>query len=118
MPTTDEIATQPLPPIAVELLARINAAHAAIETWPRAFAEADVARVRLTLPAVIALSAFLEGHSQEAISIIGTIALEVWSGSDFYAEAGQSFIAGDLAGARTKWDSGNAAWARASVPAA
>jgi len=118
MPTTDEIATQPLHPVAVELLVRINAAHAAVETWPRAFADADVAQVRLTLPAVVALSAFLEGHSQEAISIIGTIALEVWSGSDFYVEAGQSFVAGDLASARTKWESGNAAWAHASVPAA
>jgi hypothetical protein len=118
MPTTDAIATQPLQPVAVELLARIDAAHAAVTTWPRAFADADVARVRLTLPAVVALSAFLEGHSQEAISIMGTVALEVWSGSDFYVEAGQSFVAGDLANARTKWESGNAAWTHASVPAA
>ncbi len=118
MPTIDAIATQPLQPVAVELLARIDAAHAAVKTWPRAFADADVAQVRLTLPAVVALSAFLEGHSQEAISIMGTVALEVWSGSDFYVEAGQSFVAGDLANARTKWESGNAAWTHASVPAA
>jgi hypothetical protein len=116
MPTTDAIVTQPLHPVAVELLARIDAAHAAVGTWPRAFADGDVAQVRLTLPAVVALSAFLDGHSQEAISIMGTIALEVWSGSDFYVEAGQSFVAGDLTNARAKWESGNTAWAHASVP--
>jgi hypothetical protein len=113
MPDTDE-RTTPLQPLALELVERIDAAYAALAAWPRAFAEADVGRVRSTLPAVSALSAFLEAHSQEAISIIGTIALELWSGSDFYVEAGRSFVAGDLAGTRSKWDSGNAAWAHAS----
>jgi hypothetical protein len=115
MPTPDEIATNLDHPIAAELLERMNAAYIAIEGWPRAFAEADVERIRLTLPAVSALSAFLAAHSSEAISIIGTVALELWSGSDFYEEAGRSFIAGDVAGARSKWASGNAAWAHASV---
>ena len=114
MLATDE-RSSPLPSLAVELLERINAAYASLESWPRAFAEADVERIRTSLPAVGALSAFLESHSQEAISIIGTIALELWSGTEAYVEAGRSFVTGDLAGARAKWDTGNAAWAHAGV---
>ena len=114
MLATDEHSS-PLQSLAVELLERINAAYASLESWPRAFAEGDVERIRTSLPAVSALSAFLESHSQDAISIIGTIALELWSGTDSYVEAGRSFVTGDLAGARAKWDSGNVAWALASV---
>jgi len=115
MPTPDETATGLDHPLAGQLLERMNAAYMAVEGWPRAFAEADVERIRLTLPAVSALSAFLAAHSAEAVSIIGTVAIELWSGSDFYEEAGRSFIAGDVAGARSKWDSGNAAWSHAGV---
>ena len=111
--TGDQAAV--LQPLSIQLLERINAAYAALEQWPRAFDASDVDQIRTSLPAVGALSSFLEAHSQEAISIIGTMALELWSGSDFYVEAGRSFIAGDLAGARSNWDAGNAAWAHAAT---
>jgi hypothetical protein len=101
--------------IAAELLERINAAYAALDGWPQAFRTADIESVRRTLPALIALSTFLEDQSDAAIAIIGSVALEVWSGSDYYCMAGRSFVAGDVTTARSNWEAGNAAWAKAAV---
>ena len=117
MSTPDEITTSALQPIAAELLRRINAAYAAIDTWPGAFQVGDVERIKATLPAVGDLSAFLAAHTQESIQIVGTIAVELWSGSDFYLEAGRSFIAGDSAATWSKWNAGNSAWAKAGAVA-
>ena len=104
--------------LAAELGRRIDAAHAALQSWPSAFATGDVETVRRTLPAITALNAFLEDHGSEAIAGIGSVVLELWGGIDSYAAAGRSFIAGDVVAARANWDSGNAAWAKASVASA
>ncbi len=103
--------------LATELGRRIDAAHAALQSWPSAFATGDVENVRRTLPAVTALCSFLEDHGSEAIAGIGSVVLDLWGGIDCYAAAGRGFIAGDVVSARANWDSGNAAWAKASVVA-
>ena len=117
MSIPDEITRGALQPIAAELLRRINAAYAALDSWPAAFQVGDVERIEATLPAVGDLSAFLAAHTQESIQIVGTIAVELWSGSDFYLEAGRSFIAGDSATTWSRWNAGNSAWAKASTAA-
>jgi len=118
MQSPDEASATPSRSLAVELVRRIDAAHAALQSWPSAFATGDVENVRRTLPAVTALSSFLEEYGSEAIAAIGSVVLELWGGIDYYAAAGRSFIAGDVVSARSNWDSGNAAWAKASVASA
>ena len=46
--------------LATELGRRIDAAHAALQSWPSAFATGDVENVRRTLPAVTALPTWPE----------------------------------------------------------
>ena len=118
MQSPDEVSTTQPRSLGAELGRRIDAAHAALQGWPAAFATVDVDTVRRTLPAVTALSSFLEEHGTEAIAGIGSVVLELWGGIDYYAAAGRSFIAGDTDSARANWDSGNAAWEKASVASA
>jgi len=118
MQPPDEASATHARSFGAELVRRIDVAHAALQGWPAAFATGDVETVRRTLPAVTALSSFLEEHGSEAIAGIGSVVLELWGGIDYYAAAGRSFIVGDVVSARANWDSGNAAWAKASVVSA
>jgi hypothetical protein len=80
MQTPDEASATQSRSLAAELVRRIDAAHAALQSWPSAFATGDVENIRRTLPAVTALSSFLEEHGSEAIAGIGSVVLELWGG--------------------------------------
>jgi hypothetical protein len=111
----DEASAVPSPSVAGELVRLIDAAHAALEGWPSAFASGDVETIRRTMPSIAALNAFLEDHGTEATRLIGSVVLELWAGADSYAAAGRSFVDGDVGAARANWDGGNAAWAKAGT---